>query len=233
MRVGLYKQINTEWSGRDGAMTVILPDADANQTANKMANGTENVAFTKNAELFASQHHLPLVASDVLNVRVWNTTAGTNYKLKINTEQFNSTNLNATLEDVFTNSRTSIALDGTAVEYPFAVTTEAASTGNRFRIVFENSALGLINPKASGISILPNPITGDAFQVNLGTLSTGTYSYSICNTLGQEVENGSINNVTQNSNYTVKFKNNTAAGMYIMKVTGTDNSVFTAKIIKQ
>jgi hypothetical protein len=233
LRVGLYKQINTEWSGRDGAMTVILPDANANQIPNKMANGTENVAFTKNGLLFASEHHLPLVASDVLNVRVWNTTAGTNYKLKINTEQFNTTNLNATLEDVFTNSRTPLTLNGTAVEYPFAVTTEATSTGDRFRIVFENSTLGINNPKASGISILPNPITGDAFQVNLGTLSTGTYSYSISNALGQEVENGSINNVTQNTSYTVKFKNNTAAGMYIMKVTGSDNSVFTAKIIKQ
>jgi hypothetical protein len=69
--------------------------------------------------------------------------------------------------------------------------------------------------------------------VNLGTLSTGTYSYSISNALGQEVENGSINNVTQNTSYTVKFKYSTANGMYIMKVTGSDNSVFTAKIIKQ
>ena len=233
LRVGLYKQSNTEWLGRDGAMTVILPDADANQSPNKMANGTENVAFTKNAGLFASNHHLPLVASDVLNVKVWNTTAGANYKLKINTERFATTSLNATLEDLFTNSRTPITLDGTAVEYPFAVTTEAASTGNRFRIVFENSTLGIDNPKATGISILPNPITGDTFQVNFGTLGTGTYSYSICNALGQEVEKGSINNVAQNTNSFVKFKNNTAAGMYIIKVTGTDNTIFTAKIIKK
>ena len=176
---------------------------------------------------------MPLVASDILNVKVWNTTAGANYKLKINTEQFNTTHLNATLEDVFTNSRTPIALDGTAVEYPFAVTTEAASTGNRFRIVFETNALGINNPKASGITILPNPITGDAFQVNLGTLGIGTYAYTISNALGQEVEKGSINNVTQNTNYTVKFKNSTAAGMYIMKVIGADNSVFTAKLIKK
>ena len=233
LRVGLYKQSNTEWLGRDGAMTVILNDADANQSPNKMANGTENVAFTKNSGLFASNHHLPLVASDVLNVKVWNTTAGANYKLKINTERFATTSLNATLEDLFTNSRTPLTLDGTAVEYPFAVTTEAASTGNRFRIVFETNALGINNPKATGISILPNPITSDTFQVNLGTLGTGSYSYSICNALGQEVEKGSINNVTQNTSYSVKFKNSTAAGMYIMKVTGEDNSVFSAKIIKQ
>jgi hypothetical protein len=233
LRVGLYKQVNNEWEGRDGAMTVLLPNVNTNQTPNKMANGTENIAFTKNGSSFASNHHLPLVASDVLNVKVWNTTAGANYKLKINTEQFNTTNLNATLEDVFTNSRTPLTLDGTAVEYPFAVTTEATSTGDRFRIVFENSTLGINNPKASGISILPNPITGDAFQVNLGTLSTGTYSYSISNALGQEVEKGSINNVAQNTSYTVKFKNSTANGMYIMKVTGSENSVFTAKIIKQ
>jgi len=233
LRVGLYKQINTEWSGRDGAMTVILADANANQTPNKMANGTENVAFTKNGLLFASEHHLPLVASDVLNVKVWNTTVGANYKLKINTEQFATTSVNATLEDLFTNSRTPLTLDGSAVEYPFAVTTEATSSGNRFRIVFENSTLGINNPKATGISILPNPITGDAFQVNFGTLEMGTYTYSICNTLGQEVEKGSINNVAQNTNSVLKFKNNTAAGMYIMKVTGTDNTVFTAKIIKK
>jgi hypothetical protein len=233
LRVGLYKQINTEWSGRDGAMTVILPDANANQTPNKMANGTENVAFTKSSGLFASNHHLPFVASDVLNVRVWNTTVGANYKLKINTEQFATTSLNATLEDLFTNSRTPLTLDGTAVEYPFAVTTEAASTGNRFRIVFETNALGINNPKATGISILPNPITGDTFQVNFGTLVMGTYTYSICNALGQEVEKGSINNVAKNTSSVVKFKNNTAAGMYVMKVTGADNSVFNAKIIKQ
>jgi len=232
LRVGLYKQSNNEWSGRDGAMTVILNDADANQTPNKMANGTENIAFTKNGASFASKHHLPLVASDVLNVKVWNTSAGANYKLKINTEQFTTTNLDATLEDVFTNARTPLSLDGSAVEYPFAVTTDALSTGDRFRIVFVNSALGLINPKGTGISILPNPITGDTFQVNFGTLAMGTYSYSICNAIGQEVEKGSINNVAQNTNYTVKMSN-TATGIYIMKVTGTDNSVFTAKIIKK
>jgi hypothetical protein len=233
LRVGIYKQTNNEWSGRDGAMAVFLSDAEANQTTNKISNGSENVAFTKNSELFASEHHLPLVASDVLNVRVWNTTASANYKLKINTEQFTTTNLDATLEDLFTNSRTPIALDGTAIEYPFAVTTDAASTGNRFRIVFQNAALGMNNPKANGITILPNPITGDTFQVNLGTLEMGMYTYSICNALGQEVETGSINNVTQNTNYNVKFKSNTAAGLYIMKVIGTVNAVFTAKLIKK
>jgi hypothetical protein len=232
LRVGLYKQVNAEWSGRDGAMTVITPDADANQTPNKMANGTENVAFTKNAGLFASNHHLPLIASDVLNVKVWNTTAGTNYKLKIYTEEFTS-NLTATLEDLFTNARTPLPLDGSAVDYPFAVTTDALSTGNRFRIVFQTAALGINNPKANGFSILPNPVTGDSFQVNLGTLATGTYSYSICNALGQEVEKGSINNATQNTNYTVKFRETAATGIYIMKIKGTDNSVFTAKIIKK
>ena len=232
LRVGLYKQVNNEWSGRDGAMTVILADADANQASNKMANGTENIAFTKNGASFASNHHLPLVASDVLNVKVWNTTAGANYKLKINTEEFTATNLEATLEDLFTNARTPLTLDGTAVEYPFTVTTEALSTGDRFRIVFQPSLLGNNIPKSNSFSIVPNPVTGDSFQVNLGSLATGTYSYSICNTIGQEVEKGSINNATQNTNYEVKM-NNSATGIYIMKIKGNNNSVFTAKIIKK
>jgi hypothetical protein len=231
-RVGLYKQENNEWSGRDGAMTVILSDAAANQAPNKMANSTENIAFTKNGASFASNHHLPLVPSDVFNVKVWNTTSGSNYKLKINTEVFTATHLAATLEDLYTNSRTSLNLDGSPVEYPFSVTNDALSTGNRFRIVFQNAVLGNNNPTTNGFSIVPNPVTGDSFQVNLGTLATGTYSYSICNAIGQEVANGSINSLTQNTNYEVKMSN-AATGIYIMKIKGSDNSVYTAKIIKK
>jgi hypothetical protein len=233
LRVNLYKQVNNEWPGRDGTMTVILADANANQTPNKMANGTENIAFTKNGANFASNHHLPLVATDVLNVKVWNTTAGANYKLKLNTEQFATTNLSATLEDLFTNARTPLTLDGSAVEYPFSVTTDALSTGDRFRIVFQTSTLGTTIPTATSFSIIPNPVTGDSFQVNLGSLATGTYSYSICNAIGQEVEKGSINTTTQNTNYTVKFRESAATGIYIMKIKGSDNSVFTAKLIKK
>jgi len=232
VRVGLYKQENNEWNGRDGAMTVLLADADANQAPNKMNNGSENIVFTKNGASFSSDHHLPLVASDVLNVKVWNATVGANYKLKINTEDFVTTNLDATLEDLFTNTRTPLALDGTAVEYPFTVTADALSTGDRFRIVFQSSTLGTNNPKANGFSIVPNPVTGDAFQVNLGALPTGNYTYTICNTLGQEVEKGSINNAAQNTNYEVKMSNS-ATGIYLMKIKGSDNSVFTAKIIKK
>jgi hypothetical protein len=232
LRLGLYKQENNEWSGRDGAITVLFSDANANQTPNKMANGSENIAFVKNGSLFASNHHLPLVASDVLNIRVWRTTAGANYKLKINTEDFVTTNLSATLEDLFTNSRTPLNLEGAAVEYPFTVTTDALSTGDRFRIVFQNAVLGTNNPTATSFSIVPNPVTGDSFQVNLGTLATGTYSYSICNAIGQEVEKGTLNNATQNTNYEVKMSNS-ATGIYIMKIKGSDNSVITAKLIKK
>ncbi len=231
-RVGLYKQENNEWSGRDGAMTVILSNSESNQDANKMVNSSENIAFVKNGTLYASEHHLPLVANDVLNIRVWKTTAGATYKLKLNTEEFTSSNLEATLEDLFTNSRTPLALDGTAVEYPFTVTTDALSTGDRFRIVFQSSLLGTTLPTASGFSIIPNPVTGDSFQVNLGTLATGAYSYSICNAIGQEVAKGTINNTVQNTNYEVKMSNS-ATGIYIMKIKGSDNSVFTAKIIKK
>ncbi len=232
LRVGLFKQENNQWIGRDGAMEVIFSEAEINQMPNKMANITENIAFTKNGLLFASEHHLPLIASDVLNVKVWNTTAGANYKLKINTEQFTSTNLNATLEDLFTNSRTPLNLEGAAIEYPFTVTTDALSTGDRFRIVFQNVVLGTNNPTKKGFQIVPNPVTGDSFQVNLGTLATGTYSYSICNAIGQEVEKGTLNNATQNTNYEVKMST-AATGIYVMKIKGSDNSVFTAKIIKK
>lgn len=231
VRVGLYKQENNDWSGRDGAMEVVFSEAEVNQATNKMTNGSENIAFTKNGVLFASEHHLPLVHSDILNIKVWNLIVGSYYKLKIHTEDFVATNLQATLEDLYTNTRTSISLDGTVVEYPFTATSDALSTGERFRIVFQTEVLGINNQLGKSFSIFPNPVTGDFFQVNLGTLPTGNYSYTICNSIGQEVEKGSFENISQNTNFTIRI-NNIASGIYFMKLKGSDNSVFISKIIK-
>jgi hypothetical protein len=231
VRVGLYKQENNEWTGRDGAMEVLFSDAEVNQATNKMTNGSENIAFSKNGVLFASEHHLPLFDNDVLNIKVWNLMVGTNYKLKINTEDYFATNLQATLEDLYTNTRTSISLDGSAVEYSFTVTTDALSTGDRFRIVFQREVLGINNQLGKSFSIFPNPITSDFFQVNLGRLLTGTYTYSIYNSYGQELEKGSFENISQSTNYTILI-NTIASGIYFMKIKGSDNSVFTSKIIK-
>jgi hypothetical protein len=233
LRVGLYKQINTEWSGRDGSMTVITANAEANQTANKMANGTENIAFTKNGLLFASEHHLPLVASDVLNVRVWNTSVGANYKLKINTEQFATTGLEATLQDLYTNTNTALNLDGTAVEYLFTVTSDLTSTGDRFRIVF-SPTLSTPSLTVNTIKISPNPIVGDLLQVSLGNVAIGNYDYYMTNTLGQEIEKGTINHTgDQATRHSIKLRENLAAGIYLVKITGANNVVYTAKLIKQ
>ena len=231
VRVGLYKQENNDWSGRDGAMEVVFSEAEVNQATNKMTNGSENIAFTKNGVLFASEHHLPLVHNDILNIKVWNLTVVSNYKLKIHTEDFVATNLQATLEDLYTNTRTSISLDGSVVEYQFTVTTDALSTGDRFRIVFQTVVLGMNNQLGKSFSIFPNPVIGDFFQVNLGSLPTGNYSYTICNSIGQEVEKGSFENKSQNTNFTIRI-NNIVSGIYFMKIKGSDNSVFISKIIK-
>ncbi len=232
LRVNLHKQENNEWLLRDATLAGFFIDAEANQTANKLANVTENIAFTKNGNYFASEHHLPLVSTDTLNVRIWKTTAGANYKLKINTEQFTTTGLDATLQDMYTNSNTPLSLDGTAVEYSFTVTSDATSSGDRFRIVF-SPTLGTHNFATSSIKISPNPIIGDSFQVSLGSLSAGNYDYFIANSIGQEIEKGSIMHNEQAGSNTVKMQENVAAGIYIVKIIGADKSVYTTKLIKQ
>ena len=232
LRVGLYKDVNNEWIGKDGTMTVLFSDAEANQTPNKMANGSENVAFVRNGELFASEHHLPLVSTDTLFVRVWKTVAGTNYKLKINTEQFITTGLDATLQDLYTNANTALNLDGTATEYPFTVTADATSTDDRFRIVF-SPTLSTPSLTVNTIKISPNPIVGDLLQVSLGNLTMGIYDYSITNALGQEIEKGTIHHNGQATGYPIRMRENLAAGIYVVKITGANNVVHTAKLIKQ
>ena len=56
----------------------LLSDAVSNQDPNKMTNSSENIAFTKNGASYASNHHLPLAASDVGSVSAsYKTSLGT------------------------------------------------------------------------------------------------------------------------------------------------------------
>jgi len=69
--------------------------------------------------------------------------------------------------------------------------------------------------------------------VSLGSLSAGNYDYFIANSIGQEIEKGSIMHNEQAGSNTVKMQENVAAGIYIVKIIGADKSVYTTKLIKQ
>jgi hypothetical protein len=140
--------------------------------------------------------------------------------------------LNATLEDLFTNTSLPITLDGTVTEYQFTTTSNTQSSGNRFRIVFGTVLSNNFSIKSS-ISVLPNPFNGSYININFDGKPEGNYKYSISNGIGQVLENGTINYVRNNVLYPLVIKTAMPDGVYILNITDDQKKEYSVKLIKK
>ncbi len=103
--------------------------------ASKFSNPGENMSIIRNGSYLSVEHRPVISANDTIFLTLWNMTA-TNYRFAFTAENMSSSGLSAFLEDAYLNTSTPVSLNGNTVEVDFAVTSNAATTGNRFRIVF-------------------------------------------------------------------------------------------------
>ncbi|MEY2692070.1 MAG: hypothetical protein RIT03_460, partial [Bacteroidota bacterium] len=189
-RANFFKQTASDWMPLDGCIAAFYEGA--NQAADeadgkKMINTGENIGFVRNAVNLSSEHYPLVTAQDILNLKIWNTQQA-HYKLKLNTEEFTMVGVEAYLQDLYTGTSQPLNLDGSVQDYEFDVDpTVSASSGNRFRIVFTNTALAVTNPEQGQLSIYPNPATGGKVTVSLPTGTFEGCSYELINVLGQVV----------------------------------------------
>lgn len=231
LRVNLFKQQGNDWQGMDGAIAGFYDGASNDVDAadgRKFANASENISFRRSNTSISSEHRMPIVAQDTLFVRVWNTSQSS-YKLRINTQDFDLPgDLEAILQDLHTGTETTLATDGTINEYEFAVSSDALSSGDRFRIVFQASALGVDPVTRQELKIFPNPVTEGTVHLDFGSLEQGDYRYELVNTIGQSVKAGQVRH---NGSVQALDLGNTAAGVYILRLTHGSAIVKTSKLI--
>ncbi|MFT5755197.1 MAG: hypothetical protein ACI924_002451, partial [Flavobacterium sp.] len=231
LRVGMYKESNQQWKPLDGAIAGFYSTANNlvdDNDGKKFANGSENIAFVRNNTTLSSEHFAIPQPLDELYMRVWNTSVN-NYKLQINTESFTVPNIEATLIDLFTGVQTPINLDGTVQEYPFAVTSATASTGDRFKVVFSASALATTTLDIKSIKVYPNPVTNGIVNVQLPEGDYTNYSYELVNVLGQTVMSANIEVLSGN-----QFSFNTrglANTWYALRILNKGKAVYQTKVI--
>lgn len=221
-RLGFAKQIGTEWMPLDGCIAAFYDAANAAvdvADGTKMVNTYENIAFVRGTTNLSIEHYPLLNAPDQLNVKIWNTQQA-HYKLKLNTEEFTMVGVEAWLQDLYTGTSQPLNLDGSMQEYEFDVDpTVSASSGNRFRIVFTNTALAVTNPEQGQLSIYPNPVTGGKVTVSLPTGNFEGCSYELINVLGQVVRQDEIANAN--------------SSQVSIPLTGLPNSWYALRIIKE
>lgn len=235
LRVNLLKQIHTQWQPFDAALVLFDSNSSNNvdaQDAVKMFNSTDNITIQNNGIALMAEHRALPASQDCINLSISETSVDAQYKLSINTEQFVNVGLNATLEDMFTNTSVPIALDGTVVEYQFTTTSNTQSSSNRFRIVF-SAVLSNNSSIKNSISVLPNPFNGSNININFDGKPEGNYKYSISNVIGQVLENGTINYVRNNVLYPLVIKTAMPDGIYILNITDDQKKEYSVKLIKQ
>lgn len=134
----LRRNVNGKWINMDGA-TLVTGNNFSNtvrskEDAAKFYNSTENLCFVNRTDELSIDARNNLTEKDTLQLRIWQTSTGNQYQLVLIGQEFNTEGLLPYLEDRFLQTFTYIRKDTMVI--PFTVTSAAASSGNRFQIVF-------------------------------------------------------------------------------------------------
>lgn len=226
LRVTLHKEEDNIWNKKDAVVAGFYSGGNNAYDTNdvpKMSNPSENLAFYTDTRSLTSEHRAPIQDNDFLLLRLTQTTENSNYKLKIFTEDFTFSG-QAFLEDTFLKTSTPIALDGSIFEYAFQITSDALSTGNRFKINFKaEAALGTTNPNALKLIVYPNPTTSEqGINISFENALSG-YSYKIFNTAGQLIDSQNIK--ANNKSAHIKFQQKLSPGIYYLNIFDKNNEI--------
>lgn len=219
LRISLHKEENNIWNKKDAVVAGFYLGGNNMYDKNdvkKLSNPSESIAFYTDLKSLSSEHRATLQNNDFLAIRITQTTVNSNYKLKIYTENFTFSG-QAFLQDLYLGTLSEITLDGTIYEYPFQVTNEALSTGNRFKIVFQASALNNEDFNVSGVKMYPNPTTSEnGIFVYFQNNNNEQFEYKIFNCLGQLIENNSL--IMNDNTSKIKFENKLKQGVYFISI---------------
>ena len=139
MRNTLKRKIGGIMTNLDGAVGVFYDGGNAGIDANdapKLSNSSENIALRRANLNFVFEERPLLTLKDTLFLRIWNTQQS-EYTLEMVGNNLTTTpGLTAELKDKYTNASIPLSLLDTN-NYSFAVDANAASSGDRFMVVFK------------------------------------------------------------------------------------------------
>lgn len=231
-RILLEKQIENNFVNADGCVVAFYTGGNNevdSADGNKLSNPGENIALVNSTSLLSIEHRNSIETNDFLTLRISNATVGTNYKLKLYTENFEFDGY-AYLQDLFLGSTTEIPLDGSVFEYEYQITENTASTGSRFKILFQNTALSNSEFTASDFMLYPNPVNAnESFTIKFHSKANevGSFDCKIYNALGQLIQNNHLDVV--NGSITIPLISNFKSGAYFVEILNTLTQTKTTK----
>jgi hypothetical protein len=197
-----------------------------NSDAVKFSNIDENMArqHTSGSLLSIENRALPFDGEELQLFN--NNYRNTNYIIEV--AATNLGQVQGVLVDNLNSTRT-ILNEGQSTSYSFTVDNANAQSiaSDRFKIVFENTTLGVddVITDTTGIKIYPNPATGDFVTLDLG-LKSSDAQVSVYNVLGQLVSTQETKGLSKLTIHTSDL----SAGTYLVKVV-VDGQKYVEKLL--
>jgi hypothetical protein len=143
--------------------------------------------------------------------------------------------LTAVLQDLYLNTETALLLtDFNTIN--FTVDANAASTGDRFRIVFRTGVVTSVpvNNVFKELKFYPNPVaSGAALVVDLKNMAPDSYHYRLYNAVGIQLFNGVLQHNGGSSLQRITVPEHVAAGVYMLEFTNSKGNKRIHKITIQ
>jgi hypothetical protein len=227
--IKLYKTVNNTLTLFDQAWVDYQPDANPDIDGNdapKPSNFTENLSIFRFGRDLMVERRPMFTQNDTLQLRLWRTQQ-TSYQMQLAMENFNlPAGSTAVLEDRYLNTSTPIVLSGLQT-INFSVNADAASSGERFRIVFRPSVVTSVNNINSdkGFRVYPNPVVkGSHVQLEFRNKAAGKYTLTLYTIAGVQVQQTIITHIGGISAQPVKLLSHLAAGAYVAEIAGAKDT---------
>jgi hypothetical protein len=205
--------------------------------APKLWNFVENMSLYRNGKYLAIEFRPLPVLTDTLFYRMY--LKQQPYTLQIFARNV-STNkpIKAWLVDNYLKTKTALNLNDTT-KYNFTPNPDTTSYRNRFMIVFNKQFVATPAPvtkvvnqgspletgnansmaaTAPGISVFPNPVTGNSFVLKLTNIKEDNYTVNLYSSKGALILVKNISYLKGNNNYTINLAPAMAAGTYTLQL---------------
>jgi autotransporter-associated beta strand protein len=221
IRVSLQRNASGNYISSDGAVALFYPEGAKevnNEDGVKLMNASNNLMFRRNGTNLTFEHRPTIQDDDTLFLNLRSTNAGS-YRLIIEGSNFeNGHNLEAFLQDAYLNREEALKLDS-AVSYDFTVDADAATSGERFRIVFHKKFIPPPQEIGTDFSAYPNPLrAGESLSVKFRNREAGKYTVAVYNLLGVQVQQQVLLHGGGSSVHNIALQASLPAGTYLLQV---------------
>lgn len=229
--ISLQAATDTSVTTLDGATVYFGKNFSAGvdvRDANKISNYNENLGLLRNGQDLAIETRPLINVTDTLYPHLYNIKIQ-GYRFEMVPIAMKAAPFTAVLEDAYLHTSTPVSLKVNTV-IPFTIDVNPLSYAvNRFRIVF-NAAVAIAgetgntditvaeNSGPKGISVYPNPVTGNDIKVAFSNQPAGKYSITLYALNGGKVFTQVVNHAGGSSLIPVKMASKPSAGVYQLQV---------------